>query len=318
MILDGELTPVGDLSSAFMNPPTPLHLQFAYYESALVVEFLVQRFGFPTLKAILADLAEGAEINSTLVAHAGPLEKIEEGFATFARERAEGLAPQVDWEQPETDAVNPSDEEALNQWLARHPNSFWALRQRALRLLTKEQWEQAKAPLQKMIALYPEYVGEGNAYALLAQVHRQQQDTGREIDVLTELATRSADAAEAYKRLVEIGIERKQWEQVVANGTKYLAVYPMLGTIHWRLGQAHEALGQTEQAIASYRRLLRLEPADPVEVHYRLAGLLRSHDIVAAKRHVLEALADAPRFRQGHQLLLDILAEAKAAKEGIQ
>jgi hypothetical protein len=45
MILTGELTPVGKLSGAFLSPPTPMHLQFAYYESSLVVEFLIERFG---------------------------------------------------------------------------------------------------------------------------------------------------------------------------------------------------------------------------------------------------------------------------------
>ena len=42
MILEGELTPVGSLSTSFVNPPTPMHLQFAYYESSLVVEFLIR------------------------------------------------------------------------------------------------------------------------------------------------------------------------------------------------------------------------------------------------------------------------------------
>ncbi|MBN2128625.1 MAG: tetratricopeptide repeat protein [Sedimentisphaerales bacterium] len=313
MILGGELTPVGELSSAFMNPPSPLHLQFAYYQSALVVEFLVERFGFATLRRILADLAQGMEINSAIAAHAGPIDKIEGQFEAFARERAEDLAPQVHWEQPERETVNPSDEEALTQWLTHHPNSFWALQQRARRLLANEQWEQAKGPLGKLISLYPEHVAEGNAYELLAQVHRQLGETEQEVEVLAQLARRSADAREAYERLTEIGIETENWCQVVENGEKYLAVYPMLGTVHWRLGQAYEALGQTKQAIVSYERLLRLEPSDPVEIHYRLAHLLRPRDARAAKRHVLEALADAPRFRQGHRLLLSILADTSVS-----
>ena len=77
MILGGELTPVGNLSAAFMSPQTPMHLQFAYYESALVVEFLVERSGIDSLKAILADLAKGGEINAAIGQHAGPLDKIE-------------------------------------------------------------------------------------------------------------------------------------------------------------------------------------------------------------------------------------------------
>jgi tetratricopeptide (TPR) repeat protein len=218
------------------------------------------------------------------------------------------LAPQVDWEQPPADEADLTDENVV-QWLAEHPNSFWALQQRAVHLLAEQQWESAQEPLRKLIALYPEYVDEGNAYELLAQVHRGLGETDQEMQVLTELATRSADAAAAYERLTEIATERQDWSQVVENGNKYLAVYPMLGSIHRRLGQAHEALGQDEQAIESYQRLLWLEPSDPVEVHYRLAGLLLPRDTTAAKRHVLEALADAPRFRQGHRLLLQIRAE---------
>jgi tetratricopeptide (TPR) repeat protein len=76
MILEGELTPVGELSAAFLSPKTPMHLQFAYYESSLVVEFLVQRFGLASLKAILADLAKGDPINAAIAKHAGPLDKI--------------------------------------------------------------------------------------------------------------------------------------------------------------------------------------------------------------------------------------------------
>jgi len=37
MVLGDDLTPVGDLSGAFLAPRSDLHLQFAYYESALVV-----------------------------------------------------------------------------------------------------------------------------------------------------------------------------------------------------------------------------------------------------------------------------------------
>jgi len=309
MILDGQLTPVGNLSSAFMNPPSPQHLQFAYYESALVVEFLVERFGFAALRAILADLGEGTAINTAIATHTGPLKEIEKDFAAFARQRAETLAPQVDWEQPESGAVRPVDEETLARWLAQHPNSFWALQQQALRLLAEQEWEQAKEPLRKLIALYPEYVGEGNAYSPLAEAHHHLGEIEEETHVLTQLAARSATAGEAYERLTEIGVEQEDWRQVAVNGEKYLAVYPLLGAVHWRLGQAHEALDQAEQAIESYQRLLVLEPPDPVEVRYRLARLLRPRDARAAKRHILEALADAPRFRQGHQLLLEILAE---------
>lgn len=311
MILDGELTPIGQLSGAFLNPPTPVHLQFAYYESSLVVEFLIDRFGLDSIKSVLADLAEGQEINDAISKHAAPLAQLESQFETFVRNRAESLASDIDWEQPSKEQVNPADPEAVAKWLADHPNSFWGLQLQARTLLEQEQWEEAKKPLNKLIALYPTYVDEGNAYQLLAVAHHQLGELEREREVLSKLAERSSDAADAYQRLMQIGTEQEQWDQVVENGERYLAVYPMLGKIHWWLGQAAEELGRHERAVESYRRLLLLDPADPVEVNYRLARLLRQDEPVAARRYVLEALADAPRFRQGHQLLLEILADSQ-------
>ena len=323
MILGGELTPIGSLSAAFMNPPSPAHLQFAYYESALAVEFLAERFGFASLKAILADLAKGEQINPAIATHATDVEtqhlvslkEIEKDFEAFARKRAEDLAPDADWEQPAREQLDPSDSQALARWLADHPSSFWALTLHANTLLADQKWEQAKAPLQKLISLYPAYVGKDNAYQLLAGACRKLGQTQEEAEVLKKLAALSADAAEAYARLMEIGMEQENWAQTVENGARYLAVYPLLGAVYWRLGRAGEGLGQSEQAIDSYQRLLLLDPADPVDVHYRLARLLRQRDPAAAKKHILEALADAPRFREGHKLLLEIVGEPASVQE---
>ena len=46
-----------------MAPKTPLHMQFAYFESNLAVEYLVQTYGLPSLKDVLKDLGDGVEIN---------------------------------------------------------------------------------------------------------------------------------------------------------------------------------------------------------------------------------------------------------------
>jgi tetratricopeptide (TPR) repeat protein len=314
MILDGELTPIGHLSAAFLSPKTPMHLQFAYYESALVVEFFVERSGIAALRAVLADLATGSEINAAIVKHVGPLEKIETDFEAFARQRAESLAPGLDWEQPPREQLDASDPETLAQWLRQHPNSFWGLTAQAQSLLAARQWEQAKAPLQKLISLYPQYVDKDNAYQLLAEAHRNLGETPQEVQVLSTLAGRSTDAAEAYSRLMEIGMEQKNWTQVVDSGERYLAVYPMLSAVYGRLGRAYEELGRVEPAVQAYQHLLLLDPSDPVDVNYRLARLLQQRDPAAAKRHLLEALADAPRFRAGHKLLLQMPVQQEESK----
>ncbi len=316
MILGEDLTPVGKLSGAFMSPPTPMHLQFAYFESALVVEFLVDKYGMNSLKAILADLGDGKEVNDAISRRAAPIAKLEEEFAVYAKKRAEALAPKVDWTEPSEDEVDPTDPNAVHQWLDKHPNSYWALNLYAAGLLAEQKWQEAKVPLEKLIALYPQNVEEGNPYTLLAGVHRRLEQTEEERQVLTKVAALSGDAADVYDRLMTLGIERKDWKQVLENGNRFLNVYPMLPAVYGRMGRAAEELGQDEAAIDLYRRLLLLDPADPVDVNYRLALLLQNRDPAAAKRHVLKALADAPRFRQALQLLLKLEQTSPASAGG--
>ena len=54
-----EMTPVSELSSAFSRAPNPIYMMFAYYQSALVVEFIVESYGFEALLKILLDLGNG-------------------------------------------------------------------------------------------------------------------------------------------------------------------------------------------------------------------------------------------------------------------
>ncbi|MHC4743454.1 MAG: peptidase MA family metallohydrolase, partial [Planctomycetota bacterium] len=309
MILEDELTPVGSLSTAFLNPETPMHLQFAYYESSLVVEFLIERYGFEALKSILADLAGGVEINKAIAKRAAKLDKIEKKFSAFAKKRAEALAPNMDWRQPEVVRIVVSEPNAVRTDLVEDSNSFYVLTQLVESFIEEEEWERAKGPLRKLIELYPEYAGEGNAYVLLAEAHRNLDETKEERDVLSRLSAISSDAISAYDRIMEIDTEGENWASVVTAGEKYLAVYPMTSGVYSKIGRANQELGNRAEAVEAYRRLLLLDPADPADVNYRLALLLREDDPAKAKRHVLEALADAPRFRQAHRLLLEMVDE---------
>ena len=311
MILADKLTPISKLSAAFLSPPTPNDLQFAYYESSLAVEFLIERYGLESIRAILADLAKGEQINEAISKHAGPIEDIEKQFEAFARKRAGDLAPEVDFEQPKEGQLDPANPESLAEWLAENPNNYWALTIYAKALLASGKWAEAKKPLEKLIELYPQYTGDDNGYRLLAEAHRQLGETKQERDVLGKLAMISSDASYAYGRLIEIAIAEQDWQSVARYGEKSMAVYPMLAQLHWQLGRAGEELGRDEQAVKSFRRLLLLDPADPADVNYRLGRLLQDKDPAGAKRHVLLALAEAPRFRQAHRLLLKIANETR-------
>ncbi len=214
MVLEGELSPVSKLSGAFLAPRSALHLQFAYYQSALVVEFIVQRFGLDRLKAILRDLGEGLEVNQALERQTAPLGKLDEDFAAFVRRRAEQLAPGLDWTKPEwaegsvaarlsalserqkvqppqrSGALTNAAGEALSK------TNFYALVEQAAQWVREKKFTEAKGPLEKLLELYPDQTGADSAYAMLAEVYHGLGETNAERHTLARWAEKDDEAAQ--------------------------------------------------------------------------------------------------------------------------
>jgi tetratricopeptide (TPR) repeat protein len=352
MVLGSDLTPVSELSGAFLSPKSDLHLQFAYYQSALVVEYLVGEYGFERLQAILHDLASGVDINDAIAKHTAPMKQVEQQFAKFAKAKAEALGPGLDWQKPETgkgflhrlgliekaepaapDGGQPTNElqavappEPPSAFLTTNraaagseiavPSSkpnYWTLLAQAENLVAEKKWAEAKVPLATLIELCPNQSGPNNAYASLAEAHRGLHETGPERAALERWAAQDADALSAYLRLMELAAGTNDWKAVTENAGRFLAVNPLVPQPYQYLGHASEDLGDTQSAIGAYQKLLLLDPANPADVHFRLARLLRVNNDPAAKRHVLQALEEAPRFREAHRLLLELAPAIPAA-----
>ncbi|MES2694645.1 MAG: tetratricopeptide repeat protein, partial [Verrucomicrobiota bacterium] len=105
MLLGDDLVPVSKLSAAFLAPKSPRHLQFAYLESSLVVEYIIEKFGIEKVRAVLTDLRNGVEINTSLAKNTVEMDDLESGFKTYAHERAKALAPGMNWEKPDPDLL---------------------------------------------------------------------------------------------------------------------------------------------------------------------------------------------------------------------
>jgi tetratricopeptide (TPR) repeat protein len=322
MILGGKLTPLSKLSGAFLAPKTSEDLLFAYYESSLVVEFLVREQGLETLKAILHDLREGQEVNRAITAHTVPLRELENKFDAFARGQANALAPGADLEKPPkdddadlsldlsqpkaTEPTHPKDDDAA--WAKAHPNNYYLKMRQAHKLMDDKNWSQARPLLESVAASYAGERRADNPLWLLAQTERNLNDTNAELAALDKLAQKESDFVDLDLRLIELSAARKDWAAAAKYANQLLAVNPLIAAPYEALARAEDALGDNEQAISAYRRLLLLDPADPAEMHFQLARLLhaRGDAEAEAKRHVLQALEEAPRFREAQRLLLQI------------
>ena len=314
MTLDEEtLTPMSKMSRAFLSPKSSDHIMFAYYEASQAVDWLLKKYGEKKFQALLKDLAEGRRINEALERHCDDVAKLDEAFAGHMRKLAEEFAPKGDWEKPEREDVDPRNEAAVAEYLRKNPNNLWALEARTRRLVAGEQWEEALDLAKRLIELAPENVGKNSGYAFAAQCHRALKQTEGETAMLREWAARDGDAHEAFLRLVELDAGAKNWKSVCENVQKLLSIQPFLKQPYELMARASEALGDGDSAVWALQKLMILGPDHPVEVNFSLARLLREKDNPAAKRHLLDALAEAPRFRDGHKLLLQLQSPEPAA-----
>ena len=325
MILEGEATPLSELSSAFLAPKSPLHLQFAYYESALAVEFLIDRFSLEALKLILRDLGSGLPINVAIERHTDPLPKLDQDFAKFVWKQAKQLAPKADWTKPDLEDLLNDDADALQVWLKEHPHNFYGLTAYAQQLIENKEWEKAVEPLKKLIRMFRLYTVPDSVYQMRAKVYRELKSRYSECQILYETIGLEGDNLSACLRLIEllnmplselssadqisfrVGRLGRIKELVILQAAEIaLTINPLLPQPHRELARISEGMEETEKAIDAYRALLAIGPADLAEIHYRLALLLQQQNDPQAKRHVLSALEQAPRFRAAHQLLLEI------------
>ncbi|WP_233199061.1 MULTISPECIES: tetratricopeptide repeat protein [Pirellulaceae] len=304
MILGDDLTPVSKLSGAFLSPPSSQHLMFAYYESALVVEFLVDQFGIEALRSILDELGKGLQINDAIARHAAPLDVVDAGFQKFIHDRAMAFAPDADFSSEDLPAPRVDE---LQAWLEDHPNSFPGLQQYAAALIREKKYTEALKPIDKLLELAPDYAGDGSPLAMKAQILKELGETQQELAVLEQLAELRADAIEVYQRLAEVHADAGRWDAVVVNARRIRAVNPLIQEPYLLLAKAGEQLDDGPVAIEGLSTLSSLDPYDPADIHFRLA--LRLHETEQdekALRHVLLALEEAPRYRDALQLLLTL------------
>jgi DNA-binding SARP family transcriptional activator len=177
-------------------------------------------------------------------------------------------------------------------------------------LVEKEDWAAAKPMLQSLLDLCPQAVG---ACELLAKTHHALGETNAEQETLEQLAQRDDSATEAYARLMELARNAQDWPAVILNARRYRAVNPLVPLPYRFLADAGAKAGDARASIEACRALLQLDPADPAELHYRLARLLKDAGDPSARKQVLLALEEAPRYRDALRLLLELHKEETAS-----
>ena len=299
MLLE-DLTPVSRLSGSFLRPPSPMHLQFAYYHSSLVVQFLVDRFGINALKSLLVELGNGLSINDAITKTMRPIETIDVEFAAYAQTVAGGFAPDANWER------EPKDESA---------ETVWTLIRDAGEAMTAKQWDDAKRPLTRLVELGVVYPERDGPLEQLAIVYAKLGDNDAELATLKKVDEISSDALAVVEKLIDHARDTDDWDAMLGYAKKWVAIQPLLPLGYDKIADAATRLGKHDEAASALRSMAKLPNIDPAAIDLRTAEAnfeLGKFD--DAKRSVLRAIEVAPRYRDAHRLLIKIVnAKDKSA-----
>lgn len=298
-ILDREAHKISEMSAAFLQAQDDEAVQFAYFQSYLVVKFLFEKFGEEAMREVLHALGHGTNTNDALEEHVAPLEFLDRAFSTWARDLANAMGGEYDLAEPETML-----EKALT---AMSPGtSYLEALAEAGELVTEEKWEEARESLETLIEGAGYIPGEENAHGLLAYVYQQLEETEKERETWIEIAANDAHDLDAVTRLLTMAFERDDWIALKKWSNAWLAINPLAETPWRALLRTGEELGEPDGAIKAGEALVALDPHDIASVHYRLAKQYMPSNKTRAHRQVIMALEDAPRYRDAYKLLHQI------------
>jgi tetratricopeptide (TPR) repeat protein len=306
-VLNDQMTPVGQLSSAFVTPESPEDLQFAYYQSSLVVEFLIEKHGLATLQKILDDLRVGMPVNEALARYTGDVRLLDEEFTVYARQVAARLAADANWDVPPL--TSRSTLEEWRQWNRQHPGNLRGLKAEAALLIAAGELAEAESQLQELARLHPGDRSADNAWTMLAAIARQRGDEATEYEMLKKSSRQQSSATDIYPRLVELAARREDWQELSHQAGRWLANNPLIPAPHRALAEAAENLGEFRLAAVALQALTQMDPVDPAETWFRCAQALQaSGQTDRARRAVLKCLEEAPRYRAAHEFLLQLVS----------
>jgi Flp pilus assembly protein TadD len=339
MLLDEKLTPVSQLSGAFLRPPSPLHLQFAYFQSNLVIEFLIEKYGQESIANLLTELGNGLSINDAIGRVMRPIETIDQQFAQYAKAHALSFGKDADWtraseprdgmlelfgiddplldlpneskddESTKPDATTADAKSANNAEDSASPkDNVWELLRSAATHAKAEEWGKAKAPLERLVKLGVIYDERGGPLEQLAVVYRELNDDAKELKTLELIDARSSDSLASLSRLIEISQEKEDWRSMLRHAKKWLAVQPLLPTGHIAVLTAAEQLNQHEEASKALLALKRFAPIDPAGLDLKLAEVqVQNGTRRSRSTQCPSGISNiAPRYRKAHQLLLKV------------
>ncbi len=328
---DQELLGIAEINDGFVRPKFPNQIALSYFQASLICDWIEENYGFDAIRTMLAGYRDGRSTEEVFEeAMSLALEDFDERFFGHLRALFGGAMtalgdapPEPDEEGPESGEGGPSraptrnpfehrepNLEALARAAKENPDDFRIQMTYGYALFREERIAEAEAPLVRGRNLFPEYVGVGNAYTLLAEIYRQQEREEEAIAALMTLVASNEMAWDEHLALAELlaGAGRDEQEAEILERALYISPYDL--DVHRRLAELASASGRFGLAVRERAALVALDPPDRAVALYELALAQRdAGQLERARRTVLRALEVAPRYDPAQELLLDLVGK---------
>lgn len=284
-IKNKKLLPVLELDRGFVRPEYPNQVLVSYFQAGKMCDFISQKWGNDVFIGMMHSYAARKTTAEAIV------DNLHESPAAFDKEFATWLTAQT------SKAV-----EHLEEWRN-------GLKEAHLSFKDGKQ-DDAIRQAQKIRDYYPEYIGGGSAYELLADAYIATKKLPSAIEQLERYRDLGGTNVESLKKLAKLEIETDKSDAARSTLLKLTYIYPEDEEVHRRLGglllQGNDASG----AVREFQAALELQASDSAEAHYDLARALRAaHRNSEAKDQILIALEAAPGYKPAQQLLLQLSQE---------
>jgi cellulose synthase operon protein C len=282
-IRDKRLLPVARLDRGFVYPEYPAQVIVSYFQAGSMCDFVKVKWGEEKLLEMVHSFAQLKTTPEVIdqVLHVAP-EEFDKQFLAWLDQKYGAEAAHFD---------------------------EWRSKLKALVAAAKEkQYDTVLQQGPSIVAMYPEYVGDANAYELMADADKAKNDPKAEALVLTAYQQEGGQSPDVMKRLSALEQDAGKIDKATATLERINYIYPLKDeNLHRRLGDLLLAQNQYDGAIREYGALVATGPVDRAGAQFSLAqAYFAAGQKDKAEESVLAALEIAPGYRPAQKLLLEL------------
>ena len=279
-IRDKKLLPVTEMDQGFFFPQYPEQVIVSYWQAGTICDYIGERWGNDALLGMAHSFGALKTTPQVLDEnlHISPVQ-FDKDYMAWLDKKVGATAKNFD---------------------------TWREQLKALVGMAKDD-DAVIAAAPKVIALYPEYVEDANAYEVLAKAQLVKGNKQAAADALEEYEKRGGEDPKILEKLATLEEDLGHPKDAATTLDQLNFIYPEDEWLHRELGQLWLAQGNGAGAVREFDAVLALHPLDMAQAEYDVAKAYYAEgDKAKAEESVLASLEAAPGFKDAQKLLLEL------------